>query len=30
MTTQARYTRRNVPIDHPDFGKAIPCPSCNR
>jgi hypothetical protein len=25
-----RYIRRDVDINHPDFGKAIPCPSCNR
>lgn len=23
-----RVVRRDLPIDHPDFGKAIPCPAC--
>jgi hypothetical protein len=25
-----RYVRRDVTIDHPDFGKAFPCPACSR
>jgi hypothetical protein len=25
-----RYVRRDLTIDHPDFGRAIPCPACNR
>lgn len=24
------YVRKDVPIGHPDFGKAFPCPGCNR
>jgi hypothetical protein len=23
-----RYVRRELEIDHPDFGKALPCPQC--
>lgn len=25
-----RYVRQDVSIDHPNFGKALPCPDCNR
>lgn len=25
-----RYVRRDLPVGHPEFGKAIPCPGCNR
>jgi hypothetical protein len=25
-----RYVRRDLDIGHTDFGKAIPCPRCNR
>lgn len=25
-----RYVRRDVPVSHPEFGKAFPCPDCNR
>jgi hypothetical protein len=24
------FVRKDVPIGHPDFGKAFPCPDCNR
>jgi hypothetical protein len=24
-----RYVRRDVDIDHPQFGKALPCPGCH-
>ena len=24
------FVRKEVPIGHPDFGKAFPCPGCNR
>lgn len=24
-----RFVRRNVPVDHPDFGEAFRCPNCN-
>jgi hypothetical protein len=25
-----RFVTRDLPVDHPQFGKAIPCPKCNR
>ena len=24
------FVRKDVPVGHPDFGKAFPCPDCNR
>lgn len=25
-----RFVTRDLPVAHPQFGKAIPCPKCNR